>query len=273
MKFKLHRRHGALNSPPVFAALEQGLKTCGHDIVEHHEDVAVIWSVLWKGRMLANRDIYHTAKNSGKKVLIIEVGNLQRGKTWRLSLDHVNAQGTFGDIGNLDATRPKTLGVRLQDYRTTRKSSVLICGQLPESLQWQGMPAMDQWVSDVVAKVQTFTDRKIIVRPHPRAIIQCRIAGVELEIAKKIANSYDDFDIDYDHHCVINHNSGPGVQAAIYGTPVICDSTSLAGCVSDRYENIETICLPDRTEWFLRLCHTEWTVDEISQGIPIRRIF
>jgi hypothetical protein len=89
---------------------------------------------------------------------------------------------------------------------------------------------------------------------------------------KIIPGSYDDFDIDYNYHCVVNHNSGPAVQAAVFGTPVICDSSSLAGELSGNIENIESINLPDRTEWFLKLCHTEWTTDEISQGIPLERI-
>jgi hypothetical protein len=71
---------------------------------------------------------------------------------------------------------------------------------------------------------------------------------------------------------VVNYNSGPAVQAAIQGVPIICDSSSLAGELSSNLENIETPILPDRTEWFLKLCHTEWTVDEISQGIPLQRL-
>jgi hypothetical protein len=70
----------------------------------------------------------------------------------------------------------------------------------------------------------------------------------------------------------VNHNSGPAVQAAIAGVPIICDSSSLAYPVSDKFENIENIALPDRQEWFLKLCHTEWTVEEIAQGIPLQRL-
>jgi hypothetical protein len=42
--------------------------------------------------------------------------------------------------------------------------------------------------------------------------------------------------------------------------------------LSSKLENIETPILPDRTEWFLKLTHTEWTVEEISQGIPLQRL-
>jgi hypothetical protein len=205
--------------------------------------------------------------------LIIEIGNLKRGETWRLSLDNINSQGIFGNQRNLDLNRPDNLRVHLKDLRKTRKSAILICSQLPESLQWEGMPSMDQWIANTVNKIRSHTDRKIILRPHPRAIFRKNIPGVEIETPKKIPNTYDDFDIDYDYHCVVNHNSGPCVQAAIFGTPVICDASSLAGEISDRYENIENISLPDRRDWFLRLCHTEWTLEEIAQGIPVQRIF
>jgi hypothetical protein len=53
---------------------------------------------------------------------------------------------------------------------------------------------------------------------------------------------------------------------------VFCDPSSLAFPVSTSLENINEPQLPDREEWFLKLCHTEWTVNEISKGIPIQRL-
>lgn len=273
MKFKLFREFGAINSPEIFSALERGLKSCGHEIVSENEDIPVIWSVLWKGRMLSNREIYYQAKKTGKKVLIIEVGNLIRGKTWRISLDNINNRGFFGNKCKLDQHRPHVLGVCLRDSQKNKKPEILICSQLPESLQWEGMPSMEQWISDAIKKVQSYSDRKIVLRPHPRAVFKNNFKDVQIDIPRRIPNTYDDFDIDYNFHCVINHNSGPCVQAAIFGTPIICDLSSLAWPVSDYYENIEKISLPDRETWFLELCHTEWTVEEISSGIPIQRIF
>ena len=134
------------------------------------------------------------------------------------------------------------------------------------------MPPMTTWVEETVAKIRQYSDRKIIVRPHPRSLISLKIPGVEIEVPKKILGSYDDYDIDYNYHCVVNYNSGPAVQAAIAGVPVICDTTSLAGEISEKMENIENPVLPNRQEWFLKLCHTEWTVEEIRAGIPLRRL-
>jgi hypothetical protein len=273
MRFKIYREYGALNSPPVFDAVEQGLRQQGHAIVNENEDVAVIWSVLWAGRMRANQQIYQNCINENKPVLIIEVGNLQRGHTWRLSLNNINNLGFFGNHEDLDHSRSKKLGVELKPYLNKRRGEILIACQHQESLQWQGMPVMKDWVADTIKKIQEHTHRRIIVRYHPRSSFPFKQSGVVVERPSRIPNTYDDFDIFYNYHCVINHNSGPAVQAAIYGVPVLCDQSSLAADVSINWSELDNPYVPDRAEWFLKLCHTEWTVDEIRQGTPISRLF
>jgi hypothetical protein len=273
MRFKLYREYGALNSPPVFDAVEQGLRQQGHVIVNENEDVAVIWSVLWAGRMRANQQIYQNCINENKPVLIIEVGNLQRGHTWRLSLNNINNLGFFGNHKDLDHSRSNKLGVELKPYLTKRRGEILIACQHQESLQWQGMPAMKDWVADTIEKIKQHTHRRIIVRYHPRSSFPFKQSGVMVERPARIPNTYDDFDIFYNYHCVINHNSGPSVQAAINGVPVLCDQSSLATDISIKWSELDNPYVPDRTDWFVKLCHTEWTVEEIRQGTPIARLF
>ena len=272
MRFKIHKTNGALNSAPVFAALEQGIKNTGFSVVDSGQDVDVIWSVLWHGRMQANQLIYNQCRAKRKPVMIIEVGNLIRSTTWRISLDHIHGLGIFGNNENLDQARPKTLGVELKPVDDDRNNKILIACQHERSLQWEGQSSMAEWVKQKVAEIRKFTDKSVVVRPHPRSPVSLNIQGVTVEQPKKILNSYDSFDINYKYHCVINHNSGPAVQAAISGIPVICDHTSLAFDVSDVIENIDRPTLPDRTQWFVKLCHTEWTVQEISTGVPIQRL-
>jgi len=197
---------------------------------------------------------------------------LKRGTTWRISEGHINGLGVFGNDFDLDAKRPEKLGVTLRPATTNRRGEILIATQHSRSLQWLGQPSMEQWIRDAIAKVKRHTNRRIVVRPHPRSQIREKFADAVIELPKKLVNTYDDFDINYNYHCVINHNSGPCVQAAINGTPVICDSSSLAFPVAEKWENLENPQLPDREEWFLKLAHTEWTVEEIAQGIPLRRL-
>ena len=272
MKFKLYRNYGALNSPPVFDAFEHGIRNLGHEVVQDNEDVSVIWSVLWQGRMAGNHQIYQSAKKQRKQVIIIEVGNFKRGISWRICHQHINRLGNFGNNDDLDPNRPSKLGINLQPFRENRRDDILIACQHPKSLQWEGMPSMSQWIRETINRIRQYSDRKIVVRPHPRSPINEKFEGATIDIPQKVSNTYDDFNISYNFHCVINHNSGPAVQAAINGTPIICDTTSLAFPVSDSWENLEKLYLPDRTEWILKLSHTEWTVDEISQGIPLLRI-
>jgi hypothetical protein len=184
----------------------------------------------------------------------------------------IHGLGIFGNDQPLDFERPTKLGILLKPIQDNRHPEILIASQHSRSLQWQGMPTMETWIENTVNVIRKYSNRKIIVRPHPRSPISLKIHGVEIGQPKLIQGTYDDFDIDYGYHCVINYNSGPAVQAAIKGVPIVCDSTSLAAAVSGKIENIENISLPNREEWFLKLCHTEWTIDEIAQGIPLQRL-
>lgn len=272
MKFKLYRNLGALNSPPVFDAFEQGIKSLGHEVVQENEDISVIWSVLWHGRMSGNQQIYHSAKKLGREIIIIEVGNLKRGTTWRICHRHINGLGNFGNFEDLDSQRPQKMGIFLNPVNLRPRDEILIACQHSKSLQWEGMPTMAQWIRDTIARIRQYSQRRIVIRPHPRSPITEKFNEAVIEIPRKIEGTYDDFNISYNFHCVINHNSGPCVQAAISGTPIICDPSSLAFPVSEKWENLENPQLPDREEWLVKLAHTEWTVDEIRQGIPQLRI-
>jgi len=272
MKFKLYRQYGALNSVDIFNAFAEGVTQSGFNISDSDDSIPVIWSVLWYGRMLGNRQIYYRAMQQKTPIIIIEVGNLIRNTTWRISVNHVNNQGLFGNDQQLDFDRSKKLGVHLQPLNNKRNSTVLIAAQHERSLQWEGKSSMSSWTETTIKEIRKYTDRPIIVRPHPRSPFSLSYLGVKITTPQKIPNTYDNFDINYNFHCVVNYNSGPGVQAAIQGAPIIVDRTSLASPVSDHLSNIENPQLPDRTEWFTHLCHTEWTREEIAQGTPLQRL-
>lgn len=269
MKFKLYREHGALNSQPIFDAVHKGLRHLGHEIVDQEEDVAVVWSALWSGRMLGNKQIFESRKALGLPTLFIEVGNLNRNVTWRIGIDHINGHGIFGNKIDLDSSRPKKLGLSLADVQTRRREEILIACQHTKSLQWEGMPPMSKWVVETINKIRQSSSRPIVVRPHPRDPFNLNLPGVKIETPKRVGGTYDNFDINYNYHCVVNHNSGPAIQAAIAGVPIVCDSSSLAWPVSS---SIAQPILIDRTQWFVELTHSEWTVQEIEQGIPFDRL-
>lgn len=265
----------ALNSAPVMGAVLNSLRDSGITTEENSmtSDCAVIWSVLWSGRMSANRAVYEHYRAQNRPVIIIETGALLRGHTWKISVNNVTSNGYYGHTENLDWDRPKKLGIKLATSKST-KSSILVALQHSQSLQVATIPNMPQWVYNTVQQIKQYTDRSIVIRPHPR----CRISlpklpsSVQLEQPKKLHNTYDSFDFDHGHHAVINYNSGPGIQAAIAGTRSIVDCSSLAFPVSVNIENIEQVYTLDRTQWFTEICHSEYILEELQQGTWLKRI-
>jgi hypothetical protein len=159
----------------------------------------------------------------------------------------------------------------------TRNPRIVIAAQHARSLQVVGLCSMEGWVVQQVERLRTITDRPIVVRPHPRSPLDW--AGlvhlppdVVIEQPQKIANTYDSYNLAFDCHAMVNHNSGPGIQAALAGTRPIVDSTSLAHPVSILIENIDRPYAVDRDQWLVEICHTEYTVQEIQQGLWLQRL-
>lgn len=235
-------------------------------------DAAVIWSVLWHGRMAANEQVYRHYRDQGRPVIVIEIGTLYRGNTWRVSVNNVNALGYYGHRENLNPDRPRQLGISLAVQNQT-KPHVIIAAQHSRSLQVAGTD-MAKWVLSAVNSLRQYTDRPIRIRPHPR----CRLAlpyvplGAEIEQPRAVPNTYDSFDMHFDCHAVVNINSGPGTQAAIAGVRPIVHSTSLAYPVSVDYSDIEQPYTQDRDQWLIEICHTEYRVEELQRGLWLKRI-
>ena len=271
MKFRLYRENGALNSPPVFDAVEQGLKQCGHTIVNSGEDVDVIWSVLWNGRMSANKLIWEKARTNKKPVLVIEVGGIKRGTTWKVGLNGINRDAYFGVMGN-DSSRANLLGLTVKPWRTDGEY-ILLCGQHEKSEQWRNEPRMSRWIMETIENIQAHTDRPILFRPHPRCPlpdIEKEYKNVKRQDPQHITGSYDDFDMGFNSiYTTVSWTSNPGIHSVIEGVPAYTSPSSLAWDVSIKsLTNINNPPLPDRQQWLNDYAHTEYTVDEIASGLP-----
>lgn len=273
MKFSLFNNFGAKNSVPVFAAFEQGLRACGYKYAKHDmdADVAVIWSHLWSGRMRYNQPIWKQFRDSGRDVVVLEVGMLRRGITWKMGLNGVNRRARFGQ--GVIPNRAQQLGLELKSWQ--QGQNIVIAAQRSDSEQWTGLPSANTWLQETVDKIKTYTNRPIVVRPHPRQAL-APITGVTVRNPQAIANTYDSFDFDAElanAWAVVNENSGPGSQAIIAGVPAFVGIDSLAAPVANlNLADIEKPWMPDRTAWLETIAHSEWTVDEIASGVPIKRL-
>lgn len=253
-------------------ALLESAQNAGIQLRENslNSDAAVIWSVLWNGRMQHNREVYQNYRNQNKPVIIVEVGALLRGITWKIAINNVTANGYYGHLDDLDWDRPRKLNIKLNTVKTSRPE-IVIALQHTKSMQVEAISDMNQWLMNAIQLIKQYTDRPVKVRPHPR----CKISipdNIEIEIPKPVIDTYDSFDMQYNCHAVVNYNSGPGIQAAIAGVMPIVDTSSLAYPVSVPYKEIEQPYSIDRELWVTQICHTEYTVEEIRKGLWLRRL-
>jgi len=275
MRFSLWTHNGALNSRPVFDAFDHSLVAAGHDVLYNdiNADVNVIWSVLWNGRMARNEAIW----NQTKPVIVLEVGGIKRGTTWKVGLNGINRDAYFGDMGNSN-DRATLLNLEVKPWRTDGEY-ILIAGQHDKSLQWQTMPRMSNWFLNTYDEIRKHTDRPIIFRPHPR----CRLEHIERGLKnvyrqepRHVTNTYDDFDMGFDNvWATISYSSNPGIHSIIKGVPAFVSTHSLAypaGNDIDFLHTIEQPLMPDRTQWLNDYAHTEYTIEEIAAGLPLKNL-
>jgi hypothetical protein len=276
MKFSLFTQNSPLNSPPIWTAVKSGLIKLGHIVDENNinTDIPVIWSLLWHGRMAKNKFIWEKFRSTNKKVLVVEVGGIIRNKTWKIGINGINRSAEFGPKENND-TRSKQLGLTLRPWRK-QGDHILICLQHTQSEQWKDMPSLEKYVIDIVSKLRQHTKRKIVVRSHPRCILPVRppLENVEYEIPKQIANTYDDFDLNFTNAwAVISHSSNPGIHAVLNGIPAYVGEHSLAYEVANTdLSTIESPEMPERQQWLNDYAYTEWTDTEIASGLPFSRL-
>ena len=281
MIFGLFKENGALNSVLVFSAFEQGAQYLGHTTHDNdlNADVAVIWSVLWYGRMAKNKAVWDHFTKQGKPVIVLEVGVLKRNTTWKVAVGGINNEAYFGHTTNNDSTRLTSLGIRIQDWKDTEDDkSIVICGQHQASHQWRNMPPISDWISNTIQEIRQHSDRRIKVRCHPRYPFNLNNIATNIikSIPKRIDIVQDFYDFDSEllnAHCVVNWSSNPAIEAVLAGVPVFTGPDSLAHAVANHsFDTIEMPIKPNRQQWANDLAYTEWAVDEIAKGIPLNRI-
>ena len=265
----------ALNSVPVMQAILDSIRHAGHTIEQNgmEADAAVIWSALWSGRMAPNKRVYEHYRAQNKPVIIVDVGALYRGKTWKIAVNHINRLGYYGHTENLDMDRPRKLKVSLA-INLSKNPAILIAAQHRFSLQLANQNH-EKWIMDQIEAIRAVSDRSIVVRPHPRSPLNIATLNQTITIEKpqKLADTYDSFDMHFDYHAVVNYCSGPGIQAAISGTRPIVGTYSLALPVSVNVADLDKPYDIDRDQWLVEICHTEYTLQEITQGLWIKRIY
>ena len=280
MKIRVYEEHGALNSKPIFAAFKQGVLANRDHLVDSYEeaDCIAIWSVLFQGRMAANKALWERAKKDNKPVIVLEVGTLARNETWRVGINGINRDAEWAEFWDIAHQRFKMFGIEVSPWQDNDKEFITIATQRPDSLQWAQMPSVEEWCKDTINKVKEVSQRPIVIRPHPRDKITnwnaLATSDVYFDIPKSIGN-YDEVnfkDILDRTHVLINYCTSPAVEAVIRGVPVVVGEPSMAWDMRTEIENIEKPNKPDRALWLDKLCMSEYYVHEIEAGYAWERL-
>lgn len=269
MIFSYFPKYSARNAAPVLDAFVQGLHRHGVTVRADSLDcdAVILWSQLWAGRMRPNQQVYQHYRDSGRPVVIIDVGAIKRNHTWKITL---SGRRFLAGSGH-DSIRREAMGVMLAEWQLTG-DHVIIALQRPDSNQWTGMPAPDVWLQQVVETLRHHTDRPITVRPHPRFSLDRLPRGISMQTPARIPDTYDDFDFVGQLQrawAVVNWSSTPGTIAVCQGVPAFVGAPSLAAPVANLdLSSIEDPRRPPREQWANDLAWTEWTQEEIAQGSP-----
>ena len=242
-------------------------------------DAALIWSVLWYGKMGANKRVWDHYRAQNKPVIVIEVGGLIRNTTWKLGINGINRDADFAVDAYMPGDRVKKFGIILQPWKQDGEY-ILICGQHGHSEQWRNMPDMDTYYRNTITEIRKVTDKPIVVRSHPRYRESLHWAcdmqwykeqGVTWNIPKHVQQTYDSFDLEHmlkHTHFTVSHSSNAGITSIIHGVPAVVSESSLAYEVGSKMDS--WLSKPDRHNWLNRMTYTEWFADEI--GLQWNRI-
>ncbi len=146
MKLEVWTQYGPLNSAPVFKAFIKSVQDAGDQVVINKSsdaDVAVIWSVLWLGRMAKYRQIWQRYRQNNKPVVVLEVGGLRRNKSFKIAINGVNRKADFANQ-HVDDQRWPLFEHTMKPWQQTGQT-IIVLGQHNASEQWTGMPDMRNW--------------------------------------------------------------------------------------------------------------------------------
>ena len=280
MRVSVYPKFGPINSKKVFEAFTQSLETAGEEIqlnCNGNSDVTVIWSVLWQGKMKGYQSIWQECQTKNTPVVVLEVGGIKRNETFKVGINGVNREADFANQ-TFDGERWKKLNIELKPWRSTG-DTIIICGQHHRSHQWRNNPTMNLWFEQQINEIRKHTDRPIVIRPHPRNPTGFDISkwkNVTKVLPQRDYNTVDDTDFKEtlkQAWAVVNYSSNPAMMSVFNGIPVFVSEQSLCYDVGNTsLSNINNPAMPDRSNWANKLAYTEWTTEEIKQGLPWQRI-
>lgn len=164
-------------------------------------------------------------------------------------------------------------GIQLQKTKKKGKH-ILIC--LQRNGGWSmGEIDVQDWIVNTVQNIQKYTDRPIVIRPHPGDKKAVDYLNHRFNRLKHLRNTtlspfnrslYEDLDSCW---AVVNHNSSSIVGPIIQGYHAFITDPAKSQCKEVAHHDfslIETPQLFDRQRWLERISMFHWNFEELENG-------
>lgn len=157
------------------------------------------------------------------------------------------------------------LNLKLQPWRTNGQH-ILVCGQRDGGWAMKGVD-MPAWTLETVKQIRQYTDRHIIVRPHPKNPINPGLfrnfSNVQISTNASLQQDL------HNAWASVFFNSSSCVASVLSGVPVFAtDQDCVAWQVANTdIANIEKPLTPVREQWLWDLSAAHWTDDESRAGL------
>ena len=233
-------------------------------------DLAVFWG--FKDRTLPFQK--HQKKNK-KDFLVMERGFIGgRHNFFSFGFNGLNGRADFVNKNSPPDRWNKHFDNKniFKEWRMDGKY-ILITGQVPGDASMKHLPGGIVNYNKLVNDLKKITTLPIKFRPHPKTLVERwksrykNVAPKGVEVTQSTSsNLYDDLK---DAKCVITFNSNTCVDATLYGVYcVVLDEGAMAWeMCGHKLEDVNTTMRYHREQWAYNLAYTQWTIEEIKQGM------
>lgn len=235
-------------------------------------DVVVTFGVA-KRKTVRGREVgevlnQHEHRRGPGQNLVIERGFIHRDRYFMVGWGGLNGRADFKNV-QCRGDRFRKLGVPVAAWRTSGEH-VVLCGQIPWDAAVQDSNHV-QWCQETALQISRLTSRPIIFRPHPLQPEAVDMSTAPVKRSTK-ATLLEDL---VNAWAVVTYNSNAGVESALEGIPAFVADRGAMGysILNHDLTKIETPAMADRQSWLANLAYTQWTLDEIADGLAIHHLF
>lgn len=202
------------------------------------------------------------------------IRNEQTSEWWRFSWNHYFLDESiypYDDTYDRWKELQKKFHIEVKAWRRPG-DLILVCLQKPMDSALNRLHdrniSYQSFCIDIINRIKKHSDRKILIRPHPKdptdlvSNLRSIFPNIEISNTKSIL---EDLNRSW---CMITYNSTSSVESVLYGVPTITlDTSAISTAVTfHSLNNIESTINFDRDNWLKKIAFMQWSEEEITSG-------